>query len=229
MASSAPSAASLWAIPQAIDHLLATSHHEAALAFHEHACLLQRTATSFQGSRGGDRLSPSAQSFERIYYHETRSPASWSFAPCRSSRRLRAPGRPGRRPLPQGPGRRRRPAPAPAPPTPWPGAAKSQALTAPGAAARGGRGRRPGPSPSSPAWPTPLLARGLARGGVAIQQQRNLGSLRRIADAMDDLKAAVGGRPRAGDRLDVPGPGLRADARDPGAAPPAGRWSAPRA
>lgn len=40
-----------------------------------------------------------------------------------------------------------------------------------------------------------LLARGLARGGVAIQQ-RNLGSLRRIADAMDDLKAAVEADPR---------------------------------
>jgi tetratricopeptide (TPR) repeat protein len=35
-----------------------------------------------------------------------------------------------------------------------------------------------------------LLARGLAQGGLAIQQ-RNLGSLRGIANAMDDLKAAV--------------------------------------
>jgi len=35
-----------------------------------------------------------------------------------------------------------------------------------------------------------LLARGMARGGLAIQQ-RNLGSLRQIADAMDDLKAAT--------------------------------------
>jgi tetratricopeptide (TPR) repeat protein len=39
-----------------------------------------------------------------------------------------------------------------------------------------------------------LLARGLARGGLAIQQ-RNLGSLRQIADAMDDLKAAVAADP----------------------------------
>lgn len=35
-----------------------------------------------------------------------------------------------------------------------------------------------------------LLARGLVRGGLAIQQ-RNLGSLRQIAEAMDDLRAAT--------------------------------------
>ena len=35
-----------------------------------------------------------------------------------------------------------------------------------------------------------LLARGLARGGAAVQE-RNLNSLKHIADAMDDLKAAV--------------------------------------
>lgn len=39
-----------------------------------------------------------------------------------------------------------------------------------------------------------LLARGMARGGSAIQQ-RNLGSLRGIADAMDDLRAAVQAEP----------------------------------
>ena len=68
-------------------------------------------------------------------------------------------------------------------------AAKSQALTAlvrlPEAldAAHKAMALKPGLADA-------LLARGLVRGGMAVQQ-RNLGSLRQIADAMDDLKAAV--------------------------------------
>ena len=45
-----------------------------------------------------------------------------------------------------------------------------------------------------PGLPDALLARGLVRGGLAVQQ-RNLGSLRGIANAMDDLKAAVAADP----------------------------------
>jgi tetratricopeptide (TPR) repeat protein len=68
-------------------------------------------------------------------------------------------------------------------------AAKSQALTAlvrlpeAGEAAQKAMMLKPGLADA-------LLARGLVRGGVAVQQ-RNLSSLRQIADAMDDLKAAT--------------------------------------
>ena len=68
-------------------------------------------------------------------------------------------------------------------------AAKSQALTAlvrlpeAGEAAQKALALKPGLADA-------LLARGLVRGGVAVQQ-RNLSSLRQIADAMDDLKAAT--------------------------------------
>lgn len=68
-------------------------------------------------------------------------------------------------------------------------AAKSQALTAlvrlPEAAEAAGRAMA-----LKPRLADALLARAMARGGLAIQQ-RNLGSLRGITDAMDDLKAAV--------------------------------------
>jgi len=68
-------------------------------------------------------------------------------------------------------------------------AAKSQALTAlvrlpeAGEAAQKAMTLKPGLADA-------LLARGLVRGGVAVQQ-RNLSSLRQIGDAMDDLKAAT--------------------------------------
>ncbi len=45
-----------------------------------------------------------------------------------------------------------------------------------------------------PGLPDGLLARGMAQGGQAVQQ-RNLGSLSKIANAMDDLKAATAGDP----------------------------------
>lgn len=48
-----------------------------------------------------------------------------------------------------------------------------------------------------PALADALLARGLARGGMAVQQ-RNLGSLRGIANAMDDLKSAAQADPTLG-------------------------------
>ena len=68
-------------------------------------------------------------------------------------------------------------------------AAKSQALTAlvrlPEASAAASRALE-----LQPGLPDGLLARGLAQGGLAVQQ-RNLGSLRGIATSMDDLKAAV--------------------------------------
>jgi tetratricopeptide (TPR) repeat protein len=68
-------------------------------------------------------------------------------------------------------------------------AAKSQALTAlvrlPEAMDAANRALA-----LKPALADALLARGMARGGLAIQQ-RNLGSLRQISDAMDDLKAAT--------------------------------------
>ena len=68
-------------------------------------------------------------------------------------------------------------------------AAKSQALTAlvrlPEAAEAAGRAMA-----LQPGLADALLARGLARAGMAVQQ-RNLGSLRGLANAMDDLKAAV--------------------------------------
>jgi len=68
-------------------------------------------------------------------------------------------------------------------------AAKSEALTAlvrlPEAAAAASRALE-----LQPGLADGLLARGLAQGGIAVQQ-RNLGSLRGIATSMDDLRAAV--------------------------------------
>jgi len=72
-------------------------------------------------------------------------------------------------------------------------AAKSQALTAlvrlPEARAAADRAMA-----LRPALADALLARGLAQGGAAVQQ-RNLGSLALVTDAMDDLKAAVAADP----------------------------------